>query len=262
MAESTLSIRLDTDGFSFSVYDPIHNTIFFSRKEIDPVISFTANLKQVFREADFLNHPYKRIRVLFVNRRFTFIPLELFDEEQADTLFYYNQMPKENEVVLYNVLRKNNMVVLWGVDKSVYNFLNERYDSPKYYSQASSMIEYFSVKSRLGNTKKMYAYIRNNALDLYCFERGHLLIANSFQCKNDEDRQYYLLYTWKQLNMDQERDELHLVAEFGGKSKLQSELNRFIKQVFIINPSSEINRATMDGGEKIPFDMQILISNE
>ncbi len=39
---------------------------------------------------------------------------------------------------------------------------------------------------------------------------GQLLLANSFECMQTEDRIYYLLYVWKLLEeFNQERDELH-----------------------------------------------------
>ena len=42
----TLSIRLSTDGFSFSIYNPIHDDSFsVIEKEIDTSLSLTANLK-------------------------------------------------------------------------------------------------------------------------------------------------------------------------------------------------------------------------
>ena len=41
----TLSIRLSTDGFSFSIYNPIHDdSLSIIEKEIEPSLSLTANL--------------------------------------------------------------------------------------------------------------------------------------------------------------------------------------------------------------------------
>ena len=102
-------------------------------------------------------------------------------------------------------------------------------------------IDYFSVKSRLGNSKKMYASVRKDGIDIYCFERGHLLLANSFECTHTEDRIYYLLYAWKQLEFNQERDELHLTGILPEKDVLMSELKKFILQVFIMNPATNID---------------------
>ena len=143
--------------------------------------------------------------------------------------------------MLYNILRKNNVAVIFGIDKSAQTFLNEQYPEARFYSQSTPFIDYFSVKSRLGNSKKMYASIRKDGIDIYCFERGHLLLANSFECTHTEDRIYYLLYAWKQLEFNQERDELHLTGILLEKDVLMSELKKFILQVFIMNPATNID---------------------
>ena len=238
----TLSIRLGTDGFSFSIYNPIQdNSLSLIEKEIDASLSLTANLKKVFQELDFLGYPYKRVNVLMASKRFTMVPLELFEDEQAEFLFYHNQQKRENEAVLYNVLKKNNVVVVFGIDKSTQSFLKEQFPEAHFYSHSSPLIEYFSIKSKLGNSKKMYASLRQDAVDIYCFERGHLLLTNSFECTHTEDRIYYLLYVWKQLEFNQERDELHLTGILPEKEKLINELKKFILQVFVLNPSSNID---------------------
>ena len=120
----TLSIRLSTDGFSFSIYNPIHDdSLSIIEKEINASSSLTANLKTLFHESDFLSHPYKRVNIMMAGKRFTIAPLELFEEEQAELLFYHNHQKKENETVLYNILRKNNVAVIFGIDKSTQTFL-------------------------------------------------------------------------------------------------------------------------------------------
>ena len=117
----------------------------------------------------------------------------------------------------------------------------DQYPDVKFYSQASPFIEFFSSKSRLGNNRKMYAHLRKDAVDVYGYERGRLLLANSFECRSTPDRVYYLLYTWKQLGFEQERDELHLTGDLNDKELLLPELRKFIRQVFIMNPAYNLD---------------------
>lgn len=238
----TLSIRLSTDGFSFSVFNPLGDgeLSVFDRKVAES-LSLTANLKQTFRETEWLNHPFRQVNVLIASKRFTFIPLEFFEDEQAEIIFYHNHPRQENEIVQYNILQKNNVVVLFGTDKSTYAFLREQYSGVKFYSQVSPFIEFFSVKSRLGNSRKMYAHLQRRSMELFAYERGRLLLANAFECKTTPDRIYYLLYVWKQLGFEQERDELHLTGNLHDKEQLLPELRKFIRQVFIMNPAANLD---------------------
>ena len=108
----TLSIRLSADGFSFSVFSPLgEGGLSFFDWKVEESLSLTANLKQTFREVEWLKHPYRRVNILMADKRFTLVPLEFFEDEQTETLFYHNHPKRENEIVQYNILRKNNVVV-------------------------------------------------------------------------------------------------------------------------------------------------------
>ena len=102
----TLSIRLSADGFSFSVFNPLGEgeLSFFDRK-VEESLSLTANLKQTFREIEWLKHPYRRVNILMADKRFTLVPLEFFEDEQTETLFSQN-------VVLHNFVFPLRVVMI------------------------------------------------------------------------------------------------------------------------------------------------------
>ena len=121
----TLSIRLSTDGFSFSVFNPLGDGEFsYYDREVDESFSLTANLKQTFRELAWLERPFRRVNVLMADKRFTFIPLEFFEDEQTEIIFYHNHPKRENETVQYNILHKNSTVVLFGIRVPAPSFAN------------------------------------------------------------------------------------------------------------------------------------------
>lgn len=65
----TLSIRLSTDGFSFSVYNPLQEgESFLSEWSIETSLSLTANLKRVFQESELLKHAYKRVNLIITSK--------------------------------------------------------------------------------------------------------------------------------------------------------------------------------------------------
>ena len=258
-----LSIRLSTDGFSFSICNPLSDSsIYYLQKETDPSLSFAANLKQAFREIEFLCYPFKKVNIMIINKRFTLVPFELFDDEQNEAIFYYNHSEKENEEVLYNILKKSNIAVLFGIDRSIFLLIKGYYPDARFYCQTATLIEYFAVKSRPGDSRKMYVHLNPDSIDVFCYEKGHILLINSFNCKVTEDRVYYLLYTWKQLQLDQEKDELYLTGNLRDRYNLLKELQRFILQVYIMKSTEEINNFPNKIADKVPFDMQIFSLNK
>lgn len=82
--------------FLFSIYNPIHDSsLSFFEKEVEPSLSLTANLKKAFRELNFLNHTYKRVNILMADKRFTLIPLELFEDDQSEWYSTTTTLPKK-----------------------------------------------------------------------------------------------------------------------------------------------------------------------
>lgn len=239
----TLSIRLSTDGFSFSLFNPLSNEEAQQVYEyaIDDSLPLTANLKKAFREIEWLRNSFRRVTVLIASKRNTYLPLDYFEDEQCETILYQNHPKRENEVVLYNIVRQNNIVVLFGLDKTTHRFLLEQYPEAKFYAQTTPLLEFFANKSRQGNCHKLYAHFHKEHIDVFAFERGRLQLANSLACKETSDQLYYLLYIWKQLGLEQERDELHLTGRFNNKEELLSELRKYIKQVFIMNPATNLD---------------------
>jgi len=231
-----LSIRLSTDGFSFSIYNPIRDCLVHSyQKNIDTGLSITANMKQAIKDLDFLSFTYKEVNVSLAGKRFTLIPSELFKEDQITTYFYYNFSTKENELVLYDTLPRNRVMILYGMEKSLYHLLLEQYPRMHCHSSITLLAEDLNIKSRSGSDKKMYAFLHHGLMVIYAYERGHLMLLNAYDCKNSADRVYYLLYAWKQLNMDQLVDELYIMGEEEDRNPFLDEMQRFIQHVFTLN---------------------------
>ena len=259
----TLSIRLSTDGFSFSIYNPLNGSdFFFHSYPVNTQRSMAANAKAFLAETEELKRPFKQVNILIHSERYTVLPFELYEDEQMESLFYQNLQKVNNETVLCNILGKSNTVILFGLDKLTHLFFSEHFPTARFFAAVSPQIEYFSVKSRLGNNRKLYANLHPESVDLFAFDRGHPLLFNTFSASGVTDQCYYLLYAWKQLGYDQERDELHLTGQTPFRKEITEQLQQYIRKVFIINPQAEFNDSESSRIENVPFDIQSLIACE
>lgn len=257
----TLSMRLSTEQFAFSIFNPLNEEpMVYLLREVDKDLSMPANVKQLLRTNSFLNHPFSRVNVIMDTNRYTLVPFELFEDEQATSLFYSNlsHNDTETEEVKYNILPKTNAVVLFGMDKLIDQLLSDEYSNLHFFCQMSPLTEYFTNKSFAGNTRKLYAYIKETSIDLFCINRGKLLLINSFRCRSTEDVLYYLLFAWKQMKFDQEHDELNLVGNIHDKQTITDRLQQFINQIYFINPKSELANLGGNSSNEVPFDLQTL----
>ena len=256
----TLSIRLSTDGFSLSIYDPFCDSkLFFKQYAVNTQRSMAANVKSFLAETEELKYKYKQTNILIHSSRYTPVPLEIFEDEQMESLFYQNLPKQNNEIVLCNILGKSNLVILFSIDKLTHQFLTDNFASTRFFSAVSPQIELLTAKSRLGNNSKLYANLHPHSIDLFCFDRGKLQLINSYPVTTTEDTCYYLLNVWKMLGYDQERDELHLTGDLSQQDSLMGELKKYIRKIFIINPQAELHSATDTPIEEVPFDIQSLL---
>ena len=253
----TLSIRLSSDCFAFSIFNPLNEEpLTYIIRNVDKDISLPANLKQLFRNNSFLNHPFFKVNVIIDTKRYTMVPFEIFDDDAVDDIFNFN-VPKgeETEEIIYNILPKANTVVLFGMDKLIEQLFNDEYSNIRFFAHISPLAEYFTVKSSEGNSKKIYVFIKTDAIDVFCLDHGNLLLVNTYICKATADICYYILCVWKQLGYDQEHDELHLAGNIPDKEKLLSKLNNFIKNVYFVSSESKLG---VTDDVKVPFDLQTL----
>jgi hypothetical protein len=67
-----------------------------------------------------------------------------------------------------------------------------------------------------------------------------------------------MLYTWKQIGLLAERDEIHLVGDIPEADWLTDELKKYIKRVYVINPAGDFNRSIVTQIEGMPYDLMTL----
>lgn len=247
MASNALSIRLSTDGLSFCVLNPLaeDKRVCFDR-DVDPLVPMAANLRAAIDADPRLQETYGRVNVAVAGGRYTLLPLESFEDELSDAAFRYNLTPRRGERVMYNVLQVGNAVVMFGIDTAVADVVADRYPDARFYAQSAPLIDLFAVRSRAGNCRKLYAFVSRDTLDIYAFDRGRLLMANSFAAGCTDDRVYYLMYAFRGLGLDRERDELWLSGRIPDKQPLIDTLRQYVRRANVLSASVDLDLQAME----------------
>ena len=245
--QNTLSIRLSADGFSFSVHAPTHGEcLFMDTFAVNTSYSLAANIKEMLASESVLQHRYKQTNILIDTPRFTTIPFDLFEDEQTEELFHQNFAKSNHETILCNILGKSNVALLFGMDKYAHQLLCEHFPKGRIFACISPLTEHFAQQSQESSCRKLYAHCRKSSMEILAFDKGKLLVINTYPCQYVNDRIYYLLYIWQQLGFNQEKDQLWLAGDI--KEEMLTELNKFLRQVNI-----QPTQGTL------PFDIQTLM---
>ena len=260
----TLSIRLSTDGFCFTVHNPqTDNEYAYLPYSIDPTRSLTANLKRAVQENGMLRHTYAAVNVIVAETPYTIVPKEYYAESYERELYRQNfPQTTDSTVVLSNLAGDEQAVVLFGIERQLHQYLTERYPKAEIFSPVSTLINYGVEKSY--TTTRCYCLVhqQRQRTDILCLANGALLFANTFIDRDASNTLYYLLNCWQTLGLSQTEDTLHLAGTSRNAKTLARELEKFIKNIHIIRPAEEFHSTELARIGEMPFDLQTLISCE
>lgn len=242
-----LSIRFSADGFYFALSNPKVKEESDSSTpyiyKVDESLSITANLKQAIDKLEWLSYRYKAVNIVITTQRFTIVPLDFFEDEHAESIFYHNFQSIDNEVVEYNIIQKNNAVVLYGIDKALLTMIYNLFPEAQVKVQATSLIEHLTLQNYHKSQQQMLCLVAKDSIILAAMNHHNLLLCNSFSCSHTSDRLYYILHCWKQLGMDQQNDELLLAAHLEETDALKQELERYVSHITAITPHFDLEAA-------------------
>ena len=235
-----LSIRFSTDGFYFS----IDGTPYYIYKPND-LLSMTANFKQALKDMPCLENSFRHVDVTIDSPRFTLMPLDYFEDDQADAIYYHNLTRRDNETVRYNILPDSNVVVLFGIDSALYNLLEDKYHDVSFNAHVSTIIKDAMVAGKTRQSRHMCCHIGEHTITLVATEGGSLLSANAYADKSLSDSLYYILLSWKHLSFSQTEDELTLTGNAEACKALKEQAGKYIKNVCIMDAAENDVEATL-----------------
>ena len=251
-----LRLYLGTDCFIFAAYSTTESPSFLHfQYPTERKRSLAANIKCICKENPFSGKKFKNIHILLADTPCIAVPQELFNEAQAETLYYACMPKKSNCMIQHHILSSHQLVLLYETDKTVQQLLLDEFPDACIQSSFIPPIKYLHERCQLSDRKKIYVHLQHKNMNLYAFDDKHFLMQNTFRCTNGNDLVYFLLYTWQQLGFNQEKDELYITGNLPDKEIVLKELHRFIQQIAIINPMAEFKRAEFAKAD-IGFDLQ------
>lgn len=262
MSETTnprqrMTIRIGRGTLSFATPSEDGDSIIFEPYVVKSGISMAANLRDAFKKADLLLDTPPRVRVLY-DGDVLMVPVELFQEDTMETMYRHAFPSKEQEIVYYNVLPDLNAVAVFSMNRDLRLVIDDHFKDVTLVAAISPVWRHLHQRSFTGNRHKLYAYFHEKQIDIFSFQQNRFKFCNSFAAGRPHDSLYFLLYVWKQLQLQPEHDELHIVGDIPEQQWLLSELKKYLQKAYVINPVADFNQAPVTQIKGMPYDMQTL----
>ena len=253
--QKRLIIRISKGRLSFATADG--SDVLYEDYALNSSISMAANLREALRTVPLLEESFERVLVM-VDTPTLMVPANLFVEEESEELYHHAFTGQEQQLVMHTVLPDLNAVVLFAVQKDLRSVIANNFGDVRYTAAVAPVWRHLHQRSYTGQHQKLYGYFHDRRMEVFSYAQNRFKFCNSYAVNNPNDALYYLLAVWKQLTMDAEHDELHLVGDIAEREQLLEEARKFVKRVFYINPSGEFNRATVTQFKNMPYDMMVL----
>ena len=254
---SILTIYTGPDKFSFSLYDATEKGSFFHADFTDENQTDAFSVfKKVFFEQTFLSMPFQKVRIMNRTPNFTFIPHSYYKDRYQEKYLRFLFSDRQGIPMTCSV-PSASITVLYQLPKTVHDFMIRSFTNPEFIHYSAPLITYFLEKANNMDVHRMVINLQENGLDIFCFLGKSFLFGNYFSCNSIEDMLYYIFFTWKQLELDQKNDYLHIAGNIALKEEIIDRLTPYIKNTYSLSISPEIH---FEGivTNAIPFELAAL----
>ena len=258
--QSKIIIRIGKHSLSFTkqVATNKQRPIIFEPFVAKSGVTMAVNMREAFK-SDIVPTEIRSAQVL-LDTPSILVPIEQFEESEMEATYNYSFPVKdEKRIILYNVLPNLKAVCLFAINKDLHGVITDRFDEVQFIQAMQPVWQHLHQRSFTGHRSKLYAYFHGKSLSIFSFQQNRFKFCNTFEATHTNDALYFLLYVWKQLRLEAEHDELHIVGDFPEKDELIKELKRYLQNAYIINPEADFLQAPATKVEGLPYDLMTLL---
>jgi hypothetical protein len=235
-----LSIQADLSGFSFCILDVKKNIYLGFRhydfEKIYSIDDYVDRLTELFNEDDLLGWQFDSSSFIYLTQKSTLIPEIFFDESNLKAYFEFNQHLNELDEINYNYLSEINAYNIFAIPNYIVNLILSRLNNVNLFHQATPFIKII-FENRINKAgKSAYLNLNNKFIDIAVTAENRLCLYNTFQFQNETDLLYFILYIYKQLDLNTGKDKLFIAGEQSDNIKYYSALKKYITTVRFLEP--------------------------
>ena len=258
-----LSIRYGADGFSFSVIG-IHDgaVVQADRFPVTDEKGAADVLRQALRKPYLMDYSFQAVE-LVADTQETIVPLEHFSK--ADMLAYYRlSFPstvngqwsavngqrstvngqRSMADMQYQILTPVEAAMIFRLDQDILRTVQECYPDVKVCCTDAQLLERFAARQEQRPAPDadpqsdahlhaeplcdVHLHVDPRRFFIAAFRRSKLLYAASQAAAGDDDRAFLLLGIWKALDLNPQRDALHIE---GASRELQKTIGEYILNI-------------------------------
>lgn len=230
-----LSVQLSLTGLSFLMEEEnktvLTEEISFSEPKNPDELLY--EIEKAFAEIEQLQHPVFELTLIYQNPFNSIVPASLFKEEEAEQYLKLNTRIFTTDFVAFDTIEHFELVNVYVPLANINNYFFEQYGEFSYFHFTTTFLERVLQNEKTGNSKKMYAHLHGQQVNVVVTSGKKLELCNNFNYSTPEDLTYYILFVAEQLQLNPEEFELILSGKISEKDDFYKMLYTYIRNVVI-----------------------------
>lgn len=237
-----VSILYTQDGFSFAVYDEEKNKfIALEAQRINALnrnvigTSFHQHL-QIALRVEYENSIFTDLKqaksvVTVAPNQFTWVPLTLFDEQQAKNFLQLNCGEIEG-IVRYEINSAMAAVCVYSIYESVIHFFDsflEHYEIHPLHNLLAS--HFFSIDKNSFEEQTVYCFVEASSFEIFVFQNKKLRFSNKFFYQSSRDFAFYLLSVYDKLGLSPDTVPLIFSGDIFKDAEIWQLLWKYVRNI-------------------------------
>ena len=238
-----LSIRFNPDGLSFAVYSLPHRkyiaieTFTFPEtfQQYGGALATTVYLDQIAKTIDekpWLLSSFNHCLLIYNTKSYTLVPEPLFDPAKQDTYLGFVHKTQAEDIILVSNLQAIDSRLIFGINKEVFNELNNWFENARILHHAGAMIEsVLPVFKHAVSSDAVFVNINQRLMDIMVLRDNSLSFVNSFEWKAGTDIVYFLLFVLDQHSLNPGKINVFLTGEIDFGDENHQLITRYLQNV-------------------------------
>ena len=228
-------------------------------------LSLAEQLTQELTRPDYFNRQIDQCFVLVCTPS-TRVPLEEFHREEAAALYAlaFDQGNAAEQRVAYNILPQLESAEIYAIPADVEEAVLQFYPTARFFASRAILMERLLLleEDQPEQQRRLYVCSETDGYSLYAFDGRRLRYANTFQIASVPDALYFILNVWKQLELDQQKDSLKLLAsQDENNEELRQALSEYLLNIEALSPADIFPRVPLAREKQVPVDLMALLLN-
>jgi hypothetical protein len=233
-----LAIQVSSDGLSFCLLDSIRNKFVLIRSYgAEENKYFNADkISELLLKDDFLTKRYKRVHCVMPSPKFTLVPSPLYDPGKKAEYFNFNHNQEEDSIISADKTNDPDAFLVFSVSKSISEVINSIYPGAYPHHHVKLLLDNTSAVRKSINGNYIHIHVERDFFNLFIFNNNILKFCNSFVYRNISDILYYVLNTFKNLDIKQE-ETIYLSGLTEKYDDLSSSFSIYIRTIKFAEPA-------------------------